>query len=141
MDMVNAHLQQQQMVLILMAFLLMLNIPLVIAWLRNGNVIEGEVTFFQHLRNSEVDRNFLAVAPFLFLSFLLSVEMRPSSESWIIGKLSSLALQAGGFYVMASGVHYGYRIFTVGGLVCVFLVILHLFTRINHLRKGKSKGE
>jgi hypothetical protein len=138
---VNAHFQQQQMLLLLMAFLLMLNIPLVVAWLRNGNVIEGNVTFLQHLRNSEIDRNFFAVAPFLLLSFLLSVEMRPSSENWFIGRVCSIVLQAGGFYVMAYGVHFGYRILTVGAVTCLFLSLLHLFTRLNHMRKGKAKGE
>jgi len=138
---VSAHFQQQQILLLLMAFLLMLNIPLVVAWLRNGNVIEGDVTFVQHLLNSQIDRNFFAIAPFLLLSFLLSVEMRPSSENWIVGRLSSFVLQAGGFYVMAYGVHYGYRIVTVGAVVCLFLSLLHLFTRFNNFRKAKSKGE
>jgi len=138
---VNAHLQQQHMVLLLLAFLMMINAPLVVAWLRNGNVIEGNVTFLAHLRNSALDRNFWAVAPFLLTSFLLSLEMRPSSENQWVGRACSVVFQVAGFYVMAYGVHYAYRILAVGGAVCLFLSLLHLGTRLNHLRRRKSKGE
>jgi len=77
----DGHLQQQLMVMVLMATLVMVNGPLAFAWLRNGNVIEGPVSFLDHLLSSTIDHRFLELLPFLALSFLLHLEMRPSAQS------------------------------------------------------------
>jgi len=64
-----------------MFFLLTICVPLFIAWLRNGNVIEGDVSFLTHLSNSVIDDQSLAVSPFILLSFSLSYHDHPPSKN------------------------------------------------------------
>lgn len=106
--------------LLLMLFLLPLNLPVLIVWIRNLLV--------HYLTPFSPHHNLLSITPFVLLVETMGAgRMVPRSSSWIRSRVTSGVFWAVGGYAAVYGVSYAYVLHFLVNAGCAWLVGLHFW--------------
>ncbi|KAJ4364650.1 GPI inositol deacylase [Neocucurbitaria cava] len=129
-------------ILILMLWILPINLPVLVVWIRNLT-IHWLTPFSPH-------HNILSIMPFVFLVETLSagrmvprnVQSQSSRSSISMAMVTNVLLFSIGAYAAVYGVTYAYVLHQLANILCAWLVAVHFFdvSRLPSYGVGKIRG-